>query len=269
MTGLLHRLAARAAGRAVPVRSRLALSYGADALPGLAPRPAVVAEPPEADRRTAGDPERREAALRQGPRAAETEEGPARPPEQARPVDRAPPRPTGAPAQRETPSPDPTPAPQAAAERPTEARPAPGAAARAPAAPPALPGLRGAAPAAAREIRDESGAAPLGRVVEAAAAPEWRRPIPAPEVWADPPPLLPPAAEAAGAEPAARAAAADRTPPPPGRRTPPAHAAAHEVHVHIGRIEITAVRDAPPARPTARPPRTRSLDAYLAERDRR
>ncbi len=55
--------------------------------------------------------------------------------------------------------------------------------------------------------------------------------------------------------------------------TPPAgesDAGATEVHVHIGRIEVTAARDPVPAkrpRKTARQPR--SLDDYLGERSRR
>ena len=54
---------------------------------------------------------------------------------------------------------------------------------------------------------------------------------------------------------------------------PATHAAASgepsEVHIHIGRIEVTAVHEAaPPRRPAApRPPPT-SLDAYLAKRGR-
>jgi hypothetical protein len=43
--------------------------------------------------------------------------------------------------------------------------------------------------------------------------------------------------------------------------------APNEVHVHIGRIEVTAVREAPPAgrkRPRGRPPM--SLGEYLAKR---
>jgi hypothetical protein len=99
-----------------------------------------------------------------------------------------------------------------------------------------------------------------------AAAPDAARPLREP---ADPPPLIP---SAAGGE-----AARDPAAPSPGDRkgillrpaaVPPA-GAAPEMHVHIGRIEVTTVREAAPARarPPARQP-PRSLAAYLATRDR-
>lgn len=48
---------------------------------------------------------------------------------------------------------------------------------------------------------------------------------------------------------------------------PPTAAPPDEIHVHIGRIEVTAVRDSAPAKPSARTPQpTLSLDAYLAKR---
>jgi hypothetical protein len=54
---------------------------------------------------------------------------------------------------------------------------------------------------------------------------------------------------------------------------PAAHAAASgepsEVHIHIGRIEVSAVHEvAPPRRPPAPRPPPMSLDAYLAKRGR-
>lgn len=46
-------------------------------------------------------------------------------------------------------------------------------------------------------------------------------------------------------------------------------AQATEVHVHIGRVEVTALRDVPPARPRERSGRKpMSLDAYLAQRQK-
>lgn len=48
---------------------------------------------------------------------------------------------------------------------------------------------------------------------------------------------------------------------------PPSHA--HEVHVHIGRVEVTALHDAPPARSRERSgKKPMSLDDYLAQRQK-
>ncbi|WP_299695684.1 hypothetical protein [Hydrocarboniphaga sp.] len=72
-----------------------------------------------------------------------------------------------------------------------------------------------------------------------------------------PPPLLPPQTRFT---PSAAVAFASR---------PPADSEAHEVHVTIGRIEITAVHEAPPPRraPAAKPAKKlMSLDDYLAKR---
>jgi hypothetical protein len=42
---------------------------------------------------------------------------------------------------------------------------------------------------------------------------------------------------------------------------------ADEIHVHIGRIEVTALREAPTVKPPARTPQpSLSLDDYLARR---
>jgi hypothetical protein len=83
----------------------------------------------------------------------------------------------------------------------------------------------------------------------------------------EPPRLLPPQAEvlrqpaprpATGHGPSSTAAG-----PPPQAAT----AQETEVHIHIGRIEVTALHEAP--RPAARPrerPQPVSLDAYLAAR---
>jgi len=48
-----------------------------------------------------------------------------------------------------------------------------------------------------------------------------------------------------------------------------AEAESTEVHVHIGRIEVTAVPESSPTRPARRPRREpMSLDDYLAQRQR-
>jgi hypothetical protein len=54
---------------------------------------------------------------------------------------------------------------------------------------------------------------------------------------------------------------------------PATHAVANgepsEVHIHIGRIEVTAMHEAaPPRRPPVQKPPPMSLDAYLAKRGR-
>jgi hypothetical protein len=52
--------------------------------------------------------------------------------------------------------------------------------------------------------------------------------------------------------------------------TPPAAESPTEVHVHIGRIEVTAVQPPPAPKPAARGgPQPMSLDEYLARRERR
>lgn len=84
---------------------------------------------------------------------------------------------------------------------------------------------------------------------------------------ADPAPLLPD-----GPRPAPLAAV---TPPPSDRRgaLPGIGATSNdadtEVHIHIGRIDVTAVQEAPPPRRRAAPaPAPLSLDGYLAQRGR-
>ncbi len=57
------------------------------------------------------------------------------------------------------------------------------------------------------------------------------------------------------------------TPAPTAFNPPPAAPTADEIHVHIGRIEVTAVRESAPAKHSARTPQpTLSLDDYLARR---
>jgi hypothetical protein len=83
-----------------------------------------------------------------------------------------------------------------------------------------------------------------------------RRDRPAAEGPPIPPALLP-------SQPAAPSGAgAPRQAP----RAPRARDTAHEVHVHIGRIEVTAVQDAPATRPRAPRMEPMSLDDYLAGR---
>lgn len=54
------------------------------------------------------------------------------------------------------------------------------------------------------------------------------------------------------------------------QRTPPAAESPTEVHVHIGRIEVTAVQPSAAPKPAARGgPQPMSLDEYLARRERR
>jgi len=72
-------------------------------------------------------------------------------------------------------------------------------------------------------------------------------------------PAAPAALRAAGGTAARLAAAA------PARDA----AEATEVHIHIGRIDVTALREAAPARRRPAPaPAATSLDAYLAKRSR-
>lgn len=80
-----------------------------------------------------------------------------------------------------------------------------------------------------------------------------------------PPPLLAraePAAPPAGRAPAAPTGVADLRPKTPSPDAP------DEVHVHIGRIEVTAVQETPPKRAARSRPPPVSLDEYLAWRQR-
>jgi hypothetical protein len=82
--------------------------------------------------------------------------------------------------------------------------------------------------------------------------------------------LIPPAVPHPAAAPAITAPAITRW---PGMTNPAAHAVANaepsEVHIHIGRIEVTAVHEAAsPRRPPVPRPPPMSLDAYLAKRGR-
>lgn len=83
-----------------------------------------------------------------------------------------------------------------------------------------------------------------------------------PSFEAPPETLLPPLdARADAAHPPAASAPATSSPPRPAE--PP------EVHVHIGRIDVTAVPQATKSRPAARGQPPMSLEAYLASRRRK
>jgi hypothetical protein len=60
---------------------------------------------------------------------------------------------------------------------------------------------------------------------------------------------------------------ADQPPPLSTINPPPVPPVADEIHVHIGRIEVTALREVAPAKPPTRTPQSSlSLDDYLARR---
>ena len=268
MSGLLHRLADRAAGRAPRVRSTAALPYAAEALDwtgGAEPAPLSA---PALDHRDAAA-------------------APHPPSEAARPM------------------PDAATPLRAAEHRAdaTEAGRAP-AAAEPPAAQP--PPAAAAVPAAVQKVETSEPRAPRPLVRPARhptteadeASPEPAEPIPAAAAGA-PPPGPPPRRRSIPGEPGAPAAARGVPPTrfaPPRRLMPAAPVvvevgpmgttasgfvaplasvghragdAANEVHVHIGRIEVTAVREPPARRPNPEAAPLQSLDAYLATRSRR
>ncbi len=182
---------------------------------------------------------------------------------------------------RDGPNVPPHPDPQATlVEQPRSQLPVPDERARSPAAaePPIEPRVTPKrrsderAPASARTVAE-------GDVSEAAES-RWTAPLT----------LAPPMGEPQGPEPRApmrlTLPAALVPPARPGRSHPASsvpHRAAgplearraheaetHEVHVHIGRIEVTAVQEAPPRKTRAAPTRTpMSLDEYLARRKER
>jgi hypothetical protein len=88
----------------------------------------------------------------------------------------------------------------------------------------------------------------------------------------EPPPLLPPVADRSAGlalTPAGRLAVASLQ-PASWPQAPVGNADdAGEVHIHIGRIDVTAVREAaPPRRKQVATPAPMSLDNYLARRSR-
>ncbi len=83
----------------------------------------------------------------------------------------------------------------------------------------------------------------------------------------DPPLLIPLAAPDRAAVPAVIAPPGART--PLGMTQPAGRAEPADVHIHIGRVEVTAVHEAAPPRRQPRPgPEPMSLDAYFARRGR-
>ncbi|CAN7712138.1 hypothetical protein LJR290_005960 [Variovorax sp. LjRoot290] len=242
MTGLLHRLAQRAAGNAWTVRSDVRLPFGANGLdrpqddtaPPLMEAavsktrvPARPRPPEPASLATAGS-EQAVPPLVQSPAVA-AQAGRAQPVEAEAAAPKAP-----MPITR-----------QSAATRTPVAT-------TTPAQPPGAP----AVPAAAMPIM-----ASLLTPARPQSTPPPRREEPAP--------LLPPQPSTAGH--AAPLAPTVRGPAEFALRPAPQAAASQEteVHIHIGRIDVTALHEAP--RPKARPrERTQpvSLDAYLAARSK-
>ncbi|MHA7599835.1 hypothetical protein ACX12L_07820 [Alicycliphilus sp. T452] len=240
MNGLLQRLAARATGSAWTVRSDARLPFAG--APGTVQAQAVEPSEPAAAPRQASED-----------RAAM--------PRQATPPAAEPAHEAGPPAAL---------ARQMAAEQDsatTAPRPEqkPAAAPRAKADPAGPPGL-----------------GDMAHTTETVAAPTAARHVPpahaqSPAAHADPAPLLPAGkAPETAAAPHARAAAAHpgtpRAPhalPPPWLPSPAQAAPAEpaEVHVHIGRIEVTAIAQPQPPKHAARErAQPLSLEAYLARR---
>lgn len=95
-------------------------------------------------------------------------------------------------------------------------------------------------------------------VMHTSPSPEIERPAPAPTCDAPrlPTPLL-----------ACRSSSGDQPPPVTPFNPPSAPPVADEIHVHIGRIEVTALHEALPAKQQIRTPQpSLSLDDYLARR---
>lgn len=242
MTGLLQRLGARATGTAWPVRADARLPFGAER---MAPLPAAAdtvaeeaAEAAEAAAQPRGAPQRQRAGT--GPAAAPcaAEALPQALLPAARTLQQADPAqaiPASQPATRLQQHPDTPAAPQRIS-------------ARAPDAPDASD-----APDAQPQSDDE----PARTATQAARAFAAATDAPTP--------LLPTTAGTASPQPPARHAA---WPTAIGtQHSPTAAPQETEVHIHIGRIDVTALHEAPRAKAK---PRERaqpmSLDAYLARR---
>lgn len=232
MTGLLHRLAQRATGCAWTVRSDVRLPFGADGLD----RPHDETVPPLME---AAVPQTHAPAR---PRPAEPASLVTAAPGQAMPPRGQSPAVAAQPGRAQ-----PVEAEAAAQRTPVATTP--------PAQPPGAPGAA-AVPATAMPTM---------------ASPQTpaRPPSTPPPRREEPAPLLPPQPGAAGH--AAPLAQTVRGPAAFALRPAPQTAASPEteVHIHIGRIDVTALHEAP--RPKARPrERTQpvSLDAYLAARSK-
>jgi hypothetical protein len=277
MKGLLHRLAARAAGTATVVRSDARLPYGTDALawsPAVedplvqAPEAAVSSAVPvrvaERPMRVSVAPSERDA---QDAYASDrSHEGVIPLPEVHEPRPLSPPRASSPDVSTRVLELATTPELDAGVSRINVPQRALVSAAseeneREPVAMPAEPPSR-IAPQSARLARNAAPASPRTSLERAASA--------------DPAPLLSPlpnVARAAGGEPPFSTAAQQPLALPLGRSAVPSAASydeANEVHIHIGRIEVTAVHEAPKARikPSAKSPAV-SLDAFLDARSRR
>lgn len=229
MTGLLHRLAARATGTGWTVRSDVRLPFGAAGLEPAQETVPTLMEAPVPERRAPGQT-RSQSTRPAAPTAPPGRAQPARPAQPAAEV----PKPL-MPTSRQAPGP----------RTPVTAT-----------APPLPPEFALVAPPAA--TRTEAPVLPVAR------------PKPqSPPLGQAPEPLLPPRPPAAGrAEQLAQAVPGSA----PFALRPAQQAATRretEVHIHIGRIDVTALHEAP--RPKARPrerPQPVSLDAYLAARSK-
>ena len=244
MTGLLHRLAARANGSTSSVRSDARLPFAAAGLQETAPT--LAAQAPQTEPMPLLQP-----AAPTSARPAQAAAAPAAVPSTPTPPSRL----------QQAPWQAPTPAPSAA----PPAQPVPlhsglePLANDAPARPPATHAIRAQQEAAASLAKP---LVPAAWPVEEAASAQ-SQPSQPPR---DPAPLLPVhtatplSAMPASPAPYARAATwAGSGPSTPREDT--------EVHIHIGRIDITAVHEAPKAKPRAREPaQPVSLQAYLAKR---
>lgn len=136
--------------------------------------------------------------------------------------------------------------------------------------PVAEPQPQAPAPHSAPRVPSTPAHLPIAETHTQAALPRTE-PKPAPE----PPPSLlrQPLSEQAPPQPDAHwlmptlTRTAPATPAPSAFNPPPAAPVADEIHVHIGRIEVTTVRESAPAKPSARTPQPNlSLDDYLAKR---
>lgn len=242
MTGLLHRLAARANGTAWSVRSDSRLPFATE---GLETAPTLAAQPPQAEPMPQPQPAMPNAA---GP--AQVAGAPTAVP----PTPMLPSRLQQAPWPAPPNAPSAAPRPQAALRHGSLdplANDAP--------SPPQLPTphATGTQPAAAMSL-----ASPLAPAARSAQPPAFT-PF---TQQRDPAPLLPDhqgaAPSAMPASPATHARAATWA-----GSVPPAAREDTEVHIHIGRIDVTAVHEAPKARPRARErAQPVSLHDYLATR---
>ena len=262
MTGLLHRLAARANGTAWTVRSDARLPFGADHLlpeGGAAQDVQGVKNPAAAATATAG----MEAPMETAPPALQRTK--TRSPAVPATAAAVPPRPSLPQHPVQTLDPQPATPPVLLASVPAQAAPANalavGSAAEAKETARAAPAQAAATTHSALQtpaVRHSDWNTVSDNAVQPNADPHWQR--------NDPAPLLPPV----------RADAS-----PSGMGTPQQLSALRamgaaqqnpssqdtEVHIHIGRIDVTAVHEKPQPKPRTRE-RTQpvSLDAYLAAR---